>query len=208
MPHHHILHMPPTLRKPQAVDLTADPVHNIIATPNVDELRRMRADYFNQSLEDRQRKARKSMAQQSSQGREPRIKISPGTGSKITVREVRTKHRPERPPEHRHRRRKPIEAEDDGSTVYVYRKIDDKSSNADRARSHRPRDSRNNSLPSSADEAETDLDLGRLERKELSRRDSRRKRSHHREDETIVVRTEQRPRPDEVKSHAWPPIKR
>lgn len=87
--------------------------------PGVDELRQVRAQFYDKTPEDRQRDAYKRMQSYSDYRRDLGLRKSSTKMSEVTVRELRRssdlKHRP--------RRERPKDLDDD--TVYVYRRRDD-----------------------------------------------------------------------------------
>lgn len=149
--------------------------------PSPHELRRARAEFYSRSPEDRRREAHREMEYHASRRRTPRVKQPSLRAPEVIVREERRRHESER----RHHRRKP--REEGGGEVYVYRYLDEDqgSKSADRPQ-HRRRSA--TAVIPSRDEPER----VRVSSASLSRRNTGRKVSYHREEAVVLPRTERR----------------
>ena len=154
---------------------------NSVARPSVNELRRVRAEFYSRSPEDRRREAHREMEYHASRRRTPRAKQPSVRAPEVIIREDRRRHESER----RHHRRKP--REEGGGEVYVYRYVDEDlgSKAADRPQ-HRRRSSI--TVIPSRDEPERI----RVSSASLSRRNTGKKASHYKEEATVLPRTERR----------------
>lgn len=149
--------------------------------PSPHELRRVRAEFYGRSPEDRRREAQRDMEYQASRRRTSRVKQPSVRAPEVIVREDRRRHESER----RHHRRKP--REEGGSEIYVYRYVDeDQGSKAPDRPQHRRRSAA--AVIPSRDEQEG----VRVSSASVSRRNTGRKPSHHKEDATVPPRMERR----------------
>ena len=96
--------------------------------PTVDELRRVRAEFYGKTPEDRRRETQKEMNSYATQGRHPRSKKSSIKITESSIRDLRRDHESK----HKHRREKNKEEPED-DTVYVYKQVYDIPKDADRA---------------------------------------------------------------------------
>lgn len=91
-----------------------------VAEPDVDDLRRVRAEYYNRSPGDRERYSQKDMEVHASRRKSTRTASAIRGVELVKIREERRKHDPER----RHHRKK-FRDEHGSDDVYVYRNSDD-----------------------------------------------------------------------------------
>ena len=172
---------------------------NSVARPSVNELRRVRAEFYSRSPEDRRREAHREMEYLASRRRTSRVKQPSVRAPEVIIREDRRRHESER----RHHRRKP--REEGGGDVYVYRYLDeDKGSKAADRPQHRRRSSLAE-IPSRDEPVRV-----RVSSASLSRRNTGRKAFHYKEEVTVPPRTERRSSSDSsVKSlHARATVSR
>lgn len=97
--------------------------------PTVDELRRVRAEFYGKSPEDRRREMQKDMNSHATQGRHSRSRKSSIKITESSIRDLRRDHEPK----HKHRREKNREEPED-DTVYVYKQVYDIPKDAERAK--------------------------------------------------------------------------
>lgn len=97
--------------------------------PTVDELRRVRAEFYGKTPEDRRRETEKDMNPHATQGRHSRSRKSSLKITESSIRDLRRDHESK----HKHRREKNKEEPED-DTVYVYKQVYDIPKDADRAK--------------------------------------------------------------------------
>lgn len=102
--------------------------------PDVDDLRRVRAEFYNRSPSDRERYAQKDMEVHATRRRSTRNTSAIRGVDVVTIREERRKHDPER----RHHRKK-LREERDSDDVYVYRTLDENRGGKTPERHHQTR---------------------------------------------------------------------
>lgn len=102
--------------------------------PDVDDLRRVRAEFYSRSPSDRKRYAQKDMEVHASRRRSTRSNSTIRGLDVVTIREERRKHDPER----RHHRKK-LREEHRSDDVYVYRNLDEKRGGKAPERHHQTR---------------------------------------------------------------------
>lgn len=155
--------------------------YSSVDRPSAHELRRVRAEYYSKSPEDRRREPHREMEYHASRRRTSRGKQPSARAPEVIIRDERRRHESER----RHHRRKT--REEGGGDVYVYRKFDeDQGSKAAERPQHRRRSSV--TVVTSRDEPER----VRVSSASLSRRNTGRKASHYREEANVLSRTERR----------------
>lgn len=168
----------------QSSDIATSDYHTSTRKPGVDELRQVRAEFYNKTPEDRQRDAYERMQSYSDHRRDPGPRKLSTKMSEVTVREVRrssdVKHRP--------RRERQKELDDD--TVYVYRRRDED-----------PKEDILKTMPRrrvSAPRASTkgDPECTYIREPNLSRRHTEKKAPIRRESETVSLRPQRRPKTD------------
>lgn len=98
--------------------------------PTVDELRRVRTEFYRKSPEDRRRETEKNMSAHATQGRHSRSRKLSIKMPESSIRDLRRVHELK----HRHRREKYREEPED-DTVYVYKQVYDTPKDADHAKS-------------------------------------------------------------------------
>lgn len=155
--------------------------YSSVDRPSADELRRVRAEFYSRSPEDRRREAHREMEYHASRRRTSRVKQSSIRAPEVIVREERRRHESGR----RQHRRRP--REEDSGEVYVYRYMDDDQGSKAVDKPQRRRRSASTVL-ASRDEPER----VRVSSASLSRKNTARKASHHREEATALPRTERR----------------
>lgn len=161
-------------------DRISDRYHSV-DRPSPHELRRVRAELYGRSPEDRRREAQRDMEYQASRRRTLRVKQPSVRAPEVIVREERRRHESER----RHHRRKP--REEGGSEIYVYRYVDeDQGSKAPDRPQHRRR-SAVAAIPSRDEQERV-----RVSSASVSRRNTGRKPSYHKEDASVSSRIERR----------------
>lgn len=97
--------------------------------PTVDELRRVRTQFYRKFPEDRRRETEKDMNSHATQGRHSRSRKSSIKIPESSIRDLGRDHEPK----HRHRREKYKEEPED-DTVYVYKQVYNTPKDADRAK--------------------------------------------------------------------------
>lgn len=157
---------------------SSDPDHR----PDVEELRRVRAEFYNRPLQDRRRAPRNEMEPNTSRRRASRVKQPLANAPEVVAQEARKKHDSER----RHHRRK-VKEELAGGEDYVYRYVgDDQRSRAPEKLQYKRRPT--TTTTKSKDEPET----VRVRGASLSRRNTARRTSHQREDTNPPSRLDRR----------------
>lgn len=169
----------------RSVDTTSD--HIPVDRPDVNELRRARAEFYNKSPEDRRREAPRVIEHQAIRRKNFKGRQSSARLPDVVIREERRKHESER----RHRRRKPKEEVDDDDDVYVYRHLENDRGSTNQ---ERPRRQRSVSTTISRDKHER----VRVNGTNLSRSTGR--RALYSREETSSVRSERRPSSDIIKN--------
>ena len=169
-----------------------------VDAPNMDELRRMRADFYSGSPRQRRRSITEEIVREEPRRIDRVSRVSMDIDVKrprITVRETNSSDR-------RQRREKPREA-DGGSRVYGYR-------NEEREEElPQHRQSRRQTVSSSVASHQADRPRERYApRREPSRREPQRRRSDDRDSEVVVVRTEKRFAPPASRAQHRDPLQR
>lgn len=164
-----------------SMNTTSSQVSYDTEIPNVDELRRVRAQCYNTKSEDRRKKPQKEMASYTSQRRESISRSMSARIPEVTVREGRRKH------ETTHRRRRERAKEDgDEGKVYVYRYVDDDPRDDPTTRSTLRRRA---SAPKSS---KLEPSRSYINESDLSRRQTERRLSHRRDWESSTSRNQRR----------------
>lgn len=144
----------------------------IVEGPSVDELRRVRADFYNRSPSDRESYAQTDMEVHASRRRSTRTTSAIRGVDVVKIREERRKHDSER--RHHKKRLRDGHGSDDG---YVYRTVEENRGGKTPERHHQTR--RRSTVSIIPDENE--IEKIQLTRTGQSRRNTQRKTSHPRD---------------------------
>lgn len=161
----------PRSRRPIS-DVQASDQAISIEGPDVDDLRRVRAEYYNRSPGDRERYSQKDMEVNTSRRKSTRTTSAIRGVELVTIREERRKHGPER----RHHRKK-LRDEHSSDDVYVYRNSDENRGGKAPERTHQIR--RRSTVPIVPDKNENQKI--QITSAGPSRRNTERKTSHPRD---------------------------
>lgn len=140
--------------------------------PDVEDLRRVRAEFYNRSPGDRERYSQKDMEVHASRRKSTRTTSAIRGVDLVKIREERMKHDPER----RHSRKKPRD-EHGSDDVYVYRNADE---NRGGKAPERPHQTRRRSTVSIVPD-KNDIQKIQINSAGPSRRNTERKTSHPRD---------------------------
>ncbi|KAL8922653.1 MAG: hypothetical protein Q9172_003468 [Xanthocarpia lactea] len=156
--------------------------------PNAEDLRRMRAEYFTATPDDRHKRFQKTMTEHSTPRRTSSARIPSNKTAEVTTQRVRAV----RSSDHRHRRRRTRAEEQDSELepVYVYH------TKSDAPEPPRLRRSRTTTTATASRPKEL-----RLSSDGLARSHTERRKSRHKEDVITVkriVRAEHQPEPESV----------
>lgn len=161
----------PRSRRPMS-DAQASDQAISVEGPDVEDLRRVRAEFYNRSPGDRERYSQKDMEVHASRRKSTRTTSAIRGVDLVKIREERRKHDPER----RHSRKKPRD-EHGSDDVYVYRNSDE---NRGGKAPERPHQTRRRSTVSIVPD-KNDIQKIQINSAGPSRRNTERKTSHPRD---------------------------